>query len=90
MAKKSKSRKSRKRRSAGQRQQRRVAVATGGGTSSSSRAAAAAPKGATARQGQGEVDFAAEYSYVYADLKRVAIIAAAMVVILVALAFILA
>jgi hypothetical protein len=39
---------------------------------------------------QTQVDFAEEYGYVYTDLKRVAIIAAAMLVILLVLAFVLA
>jgi len=41
------------------------------------------------RTAEPKLDFAREYGYVYADLKRVAIIAAAMVVLLVALAFII-
>jgi len=41
------------------------------------------------RQAETRVDFARDYAYVYADLKRVAVIAAAMVVILVVLSFII-
>jgi hypothetical protein len=42
-----------------------------------------------ARQAEARVDFARDYGYVYADLKRVGIIAAAMLVILVVLSFII-
>lgn len=42
-----------------------------------------------ARTAETRVDFARDYSYVYADLKRVAVIAAAMLVILVVLSFII-
>jgi len=35
------------------------------------------------------VDFATEYRYVYADLKRIAIIAAAMLTVLVILSFVI-
>ena len=38
---------------------------------------------------QQTVDFVEEYGYVYTDLRRVAVIAAAMVVILVVLAFVI-
>lgn len=75
MAKK-KSRKSKQRRQASQRPAVAQRETTGGQRRS-------------AQSKQADVDFAEEYSYVYSDLRRVAIIAAAMVVILVVLSFIL-
>ena len=90
MAKKSKSRKRKTRKTTPQPQPQRAVIAQEGASSAPSRASTTARRGGPARQVRAEVDFASEYSYVYADLKRVAVIAAAMVVILVALAFVLA
>ncbi len=53
------------------------------------RVAAAGRKAAPARTAQSQVNFAEEYAYVYTDLKRVAIIAAAMLLILVVLSFVI-
>lgn len=54
------------------------------------RPAAAQRKAAPVRAAQPTtVDFAKEYGYVYSDLKRVGVIAAAMLVILVVLSFII-
>lgn len=59
--------------------------------------AAAAPRAVARRKAMSAraaqpttIDYAKEYGYVYADLKRVGIIAAAMLVILVTLSFIIA
>lgn len=46
-------------------------------------------KAAPARTAHSQVNFAEEYAYVYTDLKRVAIIAAAMLVILIVLSFVI-
>ena len=47
------------------------------------------PSGPTAEAPPKEVDFAKEYHYVVEDLKRIAIIAAALFVLLVALALLI-
>jgi len=51
-------------------------------------ASAAPPAAARTRKAKG-VDFAKEYAYVVSDLKRIAIIAAAMLAVLVALSFVI-
>ena len=83
MAKKSKSRK-RSNRKRPQKQARRQASAP---------TAAGTARATTGRQRTSAtpraVDFRHEYAYVYEDLKKVAVIAAAMVLILVVLAFVL-
>ena len=94
MAKKSKARRSKakkKRKQAARRPQpqRTVARPVSEAEKEAPRVAAARRRAAPARVAEHKVDFAKEYSYVYADLKRVAIIAAAMLVILVALSFII-
>lgn len=55
----------------------------------SAQPAAATRLAKAARPTETRADFAREYGYVYADLKRVAIIAAAMLVILIVLSFII-
>ena len=91
MAKKSKARSSKKKRKTARPPQQRQMV-----TRPATDVGAETPQPATTRRAkvpvrtaEPKLDFAREYSYVYADLKRVAIIAAAMVVLLVALAFII-
>lgn len=91
MAKKSKARKSKKKRKTTRRPQAKRPV-TGPMAQEEAvtpRVAAARRKAAPARTVQPKVNFAEEYAYVYTDLKRVAIIAAAMLVILVVLAFVI-
>ena len=89
MAKRSKSRKKRKTKQTARRPQMRpMAAATTTRTESGdSRAAVTRRRGAVSTP---KVDFAQEYKYVYTDLKRVGVIAAAMLVILVALSFVIA
>ena len=89
MAKRSKSRKSSKSKRAQRRPSRPAATTASptGTASGTSQAATVRQRGTATRAA---VDFAQEYAYVYTDLKRVAVIAAAMLVILVVLAFVLA
>lgn len=53
------------------------------------RQAAAAARASEAEAASAGVNFAEEYAYVLSDLKRIAIIAAAMLVVLVALSFVI-
>ncbi len=91
MAKKSKRRsKARKRKAARRPQlQRPVTRPVPEAEKETPRVAAARRKAAPTRTAQPQVNFAEEYSYVYTDLKRVAIIAAAMLVILIVLSFVI-
>jgi hypothetical protein len=88
MAKKSRSRKSSKRKRSQRRPARRAANRTPAAATAS--AQTQSMSGRPGSRPRAEVDFAQQYSYVYRDLKKVALIAAAMVVILVVLAFVLA
>lgn len=92
MAKKSKARGSKKKRKTARPPQQQQQVATRPVTD----VAVETPQPVTTRQTKAPVrtaeprlDFAREYGYVYSDLKRVAIIAAAMLVLLVVLAFVI-
>lgn len=79
-----KSRRARKRQSAKRQVARQV--------SSQAQAAprqAAMPRASEAQAPSAGVNFAEEYAYVLTDLKRIAIIAAAMLVVLVALSFVI-
>jgi hypothetical protein len=91
MAKKSKSRKSSKKRKVPSQQVVAQARPVKESEASASvRGQATARSVRTPQPKAPELTFAQEYSYVYSDLKRVGVIAAAMIVILVVLSFILA
>jgi len=98
MAKKSKARKSKarkKRRKAARRQlpkhvvTKPVSAAETEPLQATSRAATRRKPASVRATQPATIDYAKEYSYVYADLKRVAVITAAMLVILVVLSFII-
>jgi len=91
MAKKSKARKSKKKRKTTRRHhpKRPVTGPMAQEEAVTPRVAAGRRKAAPARTAHSQVNFAEEYAYVYTDLKRVAIIAAAMLVILIVLSFVI-
>jgi hypothetical protein len=89
MAKKSKSRKYSKRNRSQQQPRRQAAAPIASTTTATGTARATTGRQRTAATPRA-VDFSQEYAYVYTDLKKVAVIAAAMVLILVVLAFVLA
>ena len=91
MSKKSKARRSKKRKRTTRRHQpkRPVTGPIAQEEAVTSRVAAGRRKAAPARTAHSQVNFAEEYAYVYTDLKRVAIIAVAMLVILIVLSFVI-
>ena len=90
MAKKSKGRKSKKKKATRRHQPKsQVTGPMAQEEAVAPRVVAARQKAAPAWTAHSKANFAEEYAYVYTDLKRVAIIAVAMLVILIVLSFVI-